>query len=213
MALGVPSTNEVQYTNPESLQVKSIGGDIYSVPGTKYVQYGATTAIANTVTETSLFNVSSTTSQGFLSIPANGMTFGQTVYDSITTAGGVYRVTVLGTLGTTGTPTLTIRLALKNSAGTYTTLSTSGAVTLTAVTSPKILKVTYDLVVNTMSATGTIIAGGTILSDVQTFASVPTSTASLVLTAVQSLDVLLTWGTASASNTATIMAAYIERLA
>lgn len=213
MALGVPSTNEVQYTSPESLQVKSIGGDIMSVPGTKFVQYGATTAIANTTTETSLFNVSSTTSQGFLSIPASGMTFGQTVYDSATTAGGTYRIKVLGTIGTTGTPNLTVRLALKNAAGTYTTLSTTGAVALVAVTGPKLFKVEYDLVVNTMSATGVIIAAGSIISDTQIIGSVTTSTSSLVLNATQSLDVLLTWGTASASNTCSILGAYIERLA
>lgn len=213
MAIGVPSTNPINYTGPESLQVKSIAGDIYSLPGTKYVQYGSTTAIANTTTETSLFNVSSTTAQGNLTIPASGLTFGQTIADSITTSGGVFRVTVLGTIGTTGTPNLTVRLALKNAAGSYTTLSTSGAVALTAVTGPKLFKVTYDLVVNTMSATGTIVAGGNIISDVQTIGSVTTSTGSLVLNAVQSLDVLLTWGTANSSNTCTVMAAYIERLA
>lgn len=213
MALGVPSTNEIQYTTPESFQLKSIAGDIMSLPGTKYIQYGATTAIANTTTETSLFNVSSTTSQGFLSIPASGMTFGQTVYDSATTAGGTYRLTVGGVIGTTGTPNLTVRLVLKNAAGTATTLSTTGAVAMVAVTGPKRFKVTYDVVVNTMSATGTIIAGGEVLQENTIISSVTTSTGSLVLNALQSFDILLTWGTANSSNTVTPMYAIIERLA
>jgi hypothetical protein len=111
-----------------------------------------------------------------------------------------------GTIATTGTPTLRVRVVLKNSSGTVVyTLTDSTATSLSAITGTTELVVNFDAVCSATGTSGAMIGriavtygtsatANTVIKAVATSVTVDTTQA-------YSLDVLATWGTASASNT------------
>lgn len=181
--------------------------------GVIYQQYKAGTALANSVTETSLFTLTSiapqilgnsalssvATSVAIPAIPAGFLQLGTGI------KGDLY-----GTIATTGTPTLRVRVVLKNSAGTVVyTLADAPATTLGAITGTTELYVNFDCVTAAVGSSGSIIGRiavtygttsvlNTVIKQAATAVSVDT-------TAGYSLDVLATWGTASASNTLNLL--------
>ena len=179
-----------------------------------YQQYKAGTAIANTVTETSMFTgtsiapqlvgnmaqASTTTTVPIPALPAGFMALGTGI------KGDLY-----STIATTGTPTLRVRVVLKNpnTGAVVYTLGDSGAVALGAITGTTELYVNFDAVCSSVGTAGSMVDRiavtygttsvlNTVIKQAPASVTVDTTQGYLV-------DVLLTWGTASASNTTNLI--------
>jgi hypothetical protein len=213
MAFGVPSTNMLAPASTEAFQQKSKLGDAYAISGTKFVQYGASTAYNTSTTETSVLNGSATTSVGSLTVPANGFLLGSNIPNGIA-AGTHLRVKVYGTITNTSTPTLRGRFGIVNTAGTFTALADTTAITMTTITGTGDFMAEFDLWVSAMTsaATSSIVARGEVWYNATKLPAVATSTGSLDLTVPYSLDFRATWGTSSASNSIAVLGASVEVL-
>lgn len=148
----------------------------------------ADATVANTVTETSVIG----SGVGTLTLPANFFVAGKTV-----------RVSLKGKIATTGTPTLQFKAYLGSTAVVDTT-----AVTLATITGTNMWAATFDITCRTTGATGTVISQGavayfTAVGSPNGIASPTTATTTINTTASQALEVKITWGTASSSNTIT----------
>ena len=182
-------------------------------------QYGDGTALANSTTETSIFTTtklapsilgpaSATSSTVPLPvIPGNFLGLGEQI-----------RGRVLGKIANTGTPTIRVRVVLKNSAGTVVyTLADSTALTMSTITGTTEFKLDFDSIVSAVGTSGSItsrlgIDYGTTATTASVFLRQAPAAVTVDTTAQYTLDVLATWGAASASNTLTVSIATIEVL-
>lgn len=172
--------------------------DVIAYTGSAWARYGAhpqsiftstaAATVANTVTETTLAG----TGVGTLTIPANWYKVGKTL-----------KVFASGVYSNTGTPT--IRIKLKHGA---TILVDTGAVTTT--TGATNWQWTFEgyITCRTVGGTGTVILQGdfyinTSATAVARYAMTATATITIDTTVTNVLDLTVTWGTASASNTIT----------
>jgi hypothetical protein len=154
--------------------------------------------VANTVTETSVLAIAN--GLGTLTLPANSWYVGK-----------VIRGAFHGSIATTGTPTLRLRLKLD----AVTMLDTT-AVSLSAISGTVDVSGTFTLICRTTGASGTVMAdvafayyssgGG---GGVNALSTTPAST---VVDTTQSdvLNLTVEWGTASASNTMSIQTMIVE---
>jgi len=133
-------------------------------------------------------------------------------------AGAAFRVKIGGIIADTSTPNLTVRLTMTNTAGTVSTLSTTGALALVAITGTAnflleamIIVTAYSSTVGSFLTMGRFDYGQTTL--LTTGLNLPSTTiGSLDTTSMFTLDAKATWGTSSASNTLTAQWATVERL-
>ena len=154
--------------------------------------------IANTVTETTLFNGGI----GTLTFPANFWYVGRTV-----------RVTISGDFADTGTPTGDVKIKFG-----ATTLSDSTAIAFTALSGMEQWYLDVLITCRTTGATGTLETNvifeyetTTGSSPIQRYDIAGTSTV-IDTTASGAIDATFQWGTASASNTLTSEIALVEVL-
>ena len=217
MAVGIPSTNPVYPSSTEGLIFKSKAGAPILISGSQYLQYGPSTAIANSTTETSLFAGAGAVSFGTLTFPATGLTNDWNL-PNVAGAGAIYRLKMGGITTSTLTPNLTIRLTFTNNAGTVSTLSTTGALALVAITGTAnwfleamICVTAYSATVGSVLTSGRFDYGQTTL--LTTGLNVPSTTLSTIDTTNPfTLDVKATWSAASASNSITTQFATLEAL-
>lgn len=210
---GIPSENQIVPFSLEALQSKSKQNVIYGLSGTKYVQYGPSTAIANTTTATSILNNSSTTGIGQLLFASGELIQGQMLAVTGGGPGNAFRFKAFGTITNTTTPNITIDFGFINSAGTYTAIATSGAVAMTAITGTGQLEIGCDGFVKSYNSSTGVIGIAGYLRYNSTFVPVNfTLSSSMDTTANLTFESRITWGTASASNSATVSAAYLEVL-
>mgnify|MGYP003340148971 CR=1 FL=1 len=159
---------------------------------------GATVTVANTTTETTLV---STTGIGGVELIKNGFTVGKT-----------YRVSGCGVFSNTGTPTLELKVKFG-----ATVVLDSGAITTTTSASNREFYFTGLLTVTALGASGAVIGQG-LFHETATSGSgkvYPLSNASAVTvdtTTNQTVNVTVTWGAASASNTITLTNFLLEEL-
>ena len=219
MAVGVPSTNPIYPSSTEGLIFKSKTGQQYVLPGTKYMQYGPTAALASSVTETSLFNNTSTTAFGSLVFGATELTNGWNL-PNLAGAGSMIRLKMGGIIANTSTPDLTIKLTMTNAAGTATTLSTTSNLATVAITGTGNWTIEAMIIVSAYSATvGQFLTHGqftyTQTTLLTTGLKLPytATAASLDTTSQFTLGATATWGTNSASNTLTAQWATVEVMA
>jgi len=196
--------------------------------GALYLQYGSTTALANSTTETTLFNNTPNNIAAYvfgqnlgqpndissLTIVGNPNGIGSSLSGWI--PGTMYRIKLYGSIGNTGTPTLRIRTVLRNSnsnAIVY-TISDSTALTMSTITGTGDFQYECDVMAVSI---GSNAAGTFTLGSVKTralldyaistvsrgFLSTPWTTTAIDTTQPYYFDVLATWGTASSSNTIT----------
>lgn len=184
-------------------------GQLMLLPnGVFYSQYGATTAIADTTTATSLFNNSSTT---VADLGLGGRASSLTIKANSLQKGTIIRGVLKGTISNTGTPDLTVTAGLTTTAGVYTAYATTGAVTMTTVSGVAFIT-EFEFVIKEVGSSGTILGQISRTYDSTTKNVVPAS-ASIDLTVDYTIDAKLTWSAASASNTCTVTYAYVEVVA
>ncbi len=190
-----PAANGITIGVPSQTAVK-IGKYDLSQPTSALFTQTANATAANTAVETSL----STSGLGTRTIPANYLR-----------AGSVVRVSAVGVIADTGTPTVQFRL--KIGATTYLDF---GAVTLGALVGTH--GWTFDGMVTIRSAG----AGGTAIGNGLVYvssASSPdldttnTATTAIDTTAAQAVDFTVQWGTANPANTITCTNLTIEIIA
>jgi len=154
-------------------------------------------------------NTTAATAIASLAIPAN---------DAV--AGSVYRLTVRGTASTTGTPTLALDVQLGGTSLFATALRAATATASGLASST--FEVEILLGCNATGSAGTWWAKATLLDRLSAGGSgTPASTTGMTAgtgttkdtTAAQTLALVATWGTASASNTITATSATVERIA
>ena len=153
--------------------------------------------VANTVTETSLVG----TGFGTTTLPANFFIAGKTV-----------KVRLNGKIATTGTPTAQVKVYLGSTAVVDTT-----AATLTAITGTTYWEANFVLTCRSTGGSGSVYGQGqvnyyTAVNGIAGIAAPTTSVTTVDTTASNVLDVKLTWGTASASNTITATNMIVEIL-
>ena len=159
--------------------------------------YAATAsgAVSNTTTETTLLS----TVAGTKTLPTN----------FFSAAGSTARITVCGTITNTGTPTLDLKLKYGS-----TVIASTGATTLVNITGTGNFTATFIVTCRSTGASGTVQASGllTYFSTATTpnlvqFADQNTT---INTTTSNAIDLTATWGTASASNTATGTISVVE---
>lgn len=176
--------------------------------GIFYDQYGATTAIANTTTATSLFNNSSTT---VVDLGVPGRASSLVIPGNSLTKGTIIKGTIRGSIANTGTPDLTVTAGYTPTGGNYTVLATTGAVTMSNI-SASFFEAVFEFMVADVGTTGSIVGTINQTSAAVVTNSVPTA-ATVDTTAEITIGAKLTWGTASASNTCTVTYARVEIVA
>lgn len=162
-----------------------IAGVEQTLSGTIFTQTASTT-VANTVTETTLIG----SGVGTVTLPANFFVAGKTI-----------RLTVLGIVSDTGTPTLRIRVKLGS-----TTIGDTGAVALVGTVANDVFQGLYTLTCRTTGATGTVIGQGSFQFDNSTnsglFEGMPsTGTTTIDTTVSQAVSLTVEWGTADVADT------------
>jgi hypothetical protein len=172
------------------------GGSGYSLA---YTQTTSATVV-NTVTETTLVNA--TGAVGSVTLAANALTAGKSV-----------RIRARGTYGINGSNTPSIKVKLGS-----TTLSTSvGAIFLTTSGTPTFV-IDFEFCCRSTGASGSVIGQGGVAWNAFSGAGTLTpslgmgSAATVDTTAALALDLTVTWGTASASNTITVTNLTVEVL-
>lgn len=186
-----------------------LSGSVQVPAGTVMVigqQYTAGAAITNTTTETSVLTTAlfspglsgnAGVSPGAITIPAGGL------YPGLQG-----RVKFFATITNTGTPTLRTRLVLRNTTGTIAyTLSDTTATATSAITGTREYVAEFDFMTAAVGATGSVIARGSHTYGTSATANTTVKAASAAVTVdttqQYTLDLLVTWGAASASNTIT----------
>ena len=171
-------------------------------------QYAAGTAINTTVVETSLYTIAGfvpSMSGGVYTTPSTLVTIPQ----NFLSIGMLYRGMIVGTIANTGTPTLRVRVVLRNTAGTIAyTLSDSTAVAMTTISASD-FQVDYDFMVAASGVTGSLVGRIRYRYASTTVTTVPAAV-TVDTTQQYTVDTLLTWGTSSASNTATVLWSFLE---
>lgn len=163
-----------------------------------HIRHDGDITVANTTTETSILGASQAGSS-------------KVIEAGLARVGRVFHLRIWGTVGTTGTPTLQIRLKLNS-----TTLADTGAVTLANnVSGSGNFYLEALVTVRAVGSSGTLhvfplrfsygVSNGGAMNQ---FAVVTAPTVDL--TAAQTFDVTIQWGTASASNTFTAAQSLIE---
>lgn len=166
-------------------------------------QYGTSTAIASSTAETSILNTAKISSgvSGYVYITPSALWVSPQNFLStgLGITGSFY-----GSIANTATPTLRIRVVLKNpSTGAVVyAIADTGAVAMTTISSSD-FEVGFSSSVASVGATGSILARAS-FRYAGTIVSIPFATTSIDTTQAYSWDVLLTWGTSSASNTMTL---------
>ena len=170
----------------------SAGPSRYPFPRTIFTATADKT-VGGTGTETTLFG----TGVGTLTLPANFFVVGRTI-----------RAQLSGYVSDTGSPTMQVRVKLGS---TVIATALSGALIATT-TRPFIVDVL--LTCRTTGATGAFMAqiSERYASSGDSTYSLTTATVAVDTTASQVLDVMLTWGTSDALNTATITNAVVDVL-
>ena len=164
-------------------------------------QYISGAAIANSTTETSLYTIAKfvpsmagsvyTSPSTLVTIPANYLSLGL-----------LYTGKIVGSIANTGTPNLRTRVVLRNSAGTVTyTISDTTATAMTTVSTVD-FEVNFDMMVASVGTTGSVVGRISHRYATTTVYAAPAAV-TVDTTAQYTIDVLLTWGAASASNTVT----------
>lgn len=194
-AFTVPTTNPtggvVLYSTGGVFNTRNPQGLVQTVGGTTQTTT-TTTTVANTVTQTAL--------QTF-TVPAN---------DPI--AGAVYELTGYGVYSVTGTPTITFTLLW---AGT--TIAASPAISLPVGISNS--PFFYEVVLNFRSTTSLMACinlslDTSISTDLaSTYIVIPTAPVAVTTTASSAMTIAVTWGTASASNTISLLGGMVQRTA
>jgi hypothetical protein len=158
-------------------------------------QTNAGVTLANDTNETTLI---SATGSGTLTLPANFFRVGK-----------MYRLTAMGFISTTSTPTLNLRKKLGS-----TTLAATGAVTLGNNLANALLLIDLLLTCRSVGGSGTVIVSGMAGLGAAVANLYPTSGAPVTIDTGVSQAINLTgqWGTANASNTLTIPNLAISRL-
>jgi len=186
--------------------LQALSSNSYNVPSKMFSATAAAT-VGNTTTETTLLG----SGQGTKTIEAGMLR-----------VGGTIRITALGFIGWTGTPTIQIRVKL----GSATVLN-SGAITPGTLTGVSFFRVEAEIVVRTLGATGTVIGQGVLLHGQPAAAAgqvlliaagspntglftTSDTTTTLDTTASAAVDVTMQWGTANAANTVSITNVTIE---
>jgi hypothetical protein len=216
MSIGVPTTNPIYPSSTEGLTLKSKNGMPLFLNGAIYHQYGASTALASSTTETSLF-AGATAFFGTRTVNAGGLSTGWT-WPNIAGVGSMLKLRMGGIMTDTTTPNLTVRLTVTNTAGTVSTLTTTGALALVAITGTanwfleaNIMVTAYSATVGSFLTTGRFDYGQTTL--LTTGLNLPSTTlGSLDTTNPFTFDCLATWGTSSASNSITTQFATLDIL-
>lgn len=175
------------YINPQGLTSTLVGS-----------QGGLATAglvtVANTAAESLLYG---------MSLPAN---------DAV--AGAVYRLKLWGVFSSTGTPTIAFTARLGGTAGT--SLAAVPAFTLAALTNAPF---EIECVLNFLSTTTAqclleVDLDSSTASDVAgRFIATPTSATTVAISTTKVFQVDVTWGTAAAGDTLSLLGAYAERVA
>jgi len=181
--------------------------------GAFYVQYGASSALAASTTETSILSNTSSTTVGFYTqgsaaaYPAS--TLG--IQQGLLSLGTNFMATVTGIISNTSTPTLRLRWVLRNSAGTVVySLVDTGAVTTTSTLSSSFLQFQAQWCVTATGTSGSVLGWGTVLQKAAVNNTVAPTSVAVDTTQVYTLDCLATWGTSSASNTLTAQNVFAE---
>jgi len=194
MKTGVPSNNQITGIDPNAIKEKAKFDVTGVIPAQLYVQSkGGTAAIT---TEASIFTDASASGTRFL--PANFFAESRDMMESLK-AGGSVEIYAIGTIAAGSTPGITVKVGLRDKAGTFTDYSGSGAITTTTTG----IAVNYELRarmwVSTWSATAGVLcvagrmdffAGSNKVS--QSIMIPYTATASFDTTAVRQIDVLMT---------------------
>lgn len=167
----------------------------------QYSSYALFTAtadktVANTTTETSILG----TGVGSLSVPAKFFYPGRTITVSLR---GYYSTAAL-------LPSMTVKVYLGANV-----VCTASAGTLVASTSNKEFNLVFTITCRTSGASGTVMGQGdiryiTTLGGIAQDGLVNTATTTVDTTASNALDVKLTWGTASTSNSLTVTNVLIQ---
>jgi hypothetical protein len=160
--------------------------DNYIVGSVFVVTSSAT--VASTTTETTIIG----SGTGSLVLPVNFFTVGKTL-----------KFYLYGTIATILTPTIRIKAKL----GSVIILDTA-VDTLSTITGTNLFTTEGIITCRTTGATGTVFGQGLTLyytgtTGLSGLASPNTTTSTIDTTATQTLDITVTWGTASASNTIT----------
>lgn len=189
--------------------------------GVLFQQYKAGTALASSVVETSLWTLTAVSPQivGNAAQVATVSTVPIPVFPpNWLTLGTQLRGRLYGTIANTGTPTIQVRVVLKNSAGTVVyALADTTAITMSTITGTTELFVEFDSIVSAVGTSGSItsragISYGTTATTASVFLRQAAAAVTVDTTQSYSLDVMATWGTSSASNTLNIAVATIEVL-
>lgn len=164
-------------------------------------------ALANTVTRSLLSTPASTTSSAPFKIPAGFFNPGAGIGQAI-------RVVARGIMSTTGTPTFTFAAALDPTQGTFgTNLASTGAFTTASGLASALWEAEFECTCQSLGTSGVLTVAGVLTIGAAANAATTAATAYMIGTAS---DVLIntnvdnylelwgTWGTASASNTATL---------
>lgn len=190
-----PSIGTVKVYSPDgfNIAVQTPLGDTFT-PVAVATTVISTVTIANTVTATPLLAYS---------IPGN-----------TTRAGTTYRFYAYGVYSTTGTPTLTFTLAIDTALAV---IAVTPAITTATVTNaPFVIDATFTARGSgTANLVGNITANlvnNTTTGAVTPVLGAPSTTTSIGTTGAHSYTIYATWGTASASNTISMLGGYVQKV-
>ena len=153
--------------------------------------------VASSVAETTLIG----TGIGTVTLPANFLTAGKSL-----------RITARGYISDTGTPNITIQFKLGS-----TSIVSTGTVALAGTISNNAWRAESIITCRTVGASGTVKGQGNFQYDESTHAGttlgmVSTGTATVDTTGTLAVNLTVTWGTSSASNTITCSNLLVEVL-
>lgn len=218
----VPSTSQVVPFNTDALIIKSKWAEgpgmvPSALGGAFYIQAAASDAYASATAETTILKPASAVSGVIL--PSGGQVGysfnGLVMPANFLNVGSILRGRLLGLIGNTGTPNITVRVTLTDSAGNVTALTTTGATAMSTITGSMEFEYTFDAVVRSVGTTGKIISRCGLVYQTATpsapikITGVPAE-ATVDTTESFTIDVKATWSANSSSNTITTQAAYIE---
>jgi hypothetical protein len=180
--------------------------------GAFYVLYGTPTAVGTTATETSIFtgDTSITTplvvTAGNNPYPSNPGSTRAIPPSALNTLGTMFSFDFYGSVKTNGTPNLTFRLGLVDSAGTFNAIADTTAVAMTSEATACYLHVGGGWSIAKVGSAGSINAyiGYDYAPTGITVNSPVLATTSFDLTKAYTLDIRATWSASDASNVVTI---------
>jgi hypothetical protein len=197
------------------------GGNIIQAGGVGVLlqQYGAGTPLTNSTVETSVFTTTKLAPQILGPISATSSTVSlPLIPGNFVALGTQIRGRIIGTLNNTGTPTIRLRVVLKNSAGSVVyTLADTTALTMSTITGTTEAKIDFDSIVTAVGTSGSVTSRigldyGTTATTASVFLRQAPAAVTVDTTASYTLDVLATWGAASSSNILVASIATIEVL-